>query len=162
MDDPLQGVAVDSGRRHHAATKVVWGGRQNVVVTLLPWVLMFTVLTSICFQFYFNPVGVYLTICFSLAFAIFIFALDATAGRKMLFYSGLIGAAGIILSCIIGGGLYQRWLQQYYHIEYSRHYQNVLPSETAAAHRDAGRLDFAAGSAVDASKAVGYLSDWLR
>lgn len=154
MDTPLQGVPLDSDRRHHAPVK--WGGLQNLFVTLLPWTLVTIVLTSICFSFYFNPVGVYVIIVICFCFAIGIAIVDALAGRKMLFYSGIIGSIGMLSACVIGASLYQRWLHQYYHIQYSRYYENVLPSESAAAHRDAGRLDFAIGSAVDASKSVGY------
>jgi len=141
-----------------AMSSIVWGKRQNFVVTILPWLIALPTLTGICFSFYWDPFAVYVVIVLTSVAAVFITVLDFMAGRKMLFYCGVLGAFGIFLGCCVGAILYQGWLKQYYHLTYSRFYENVLPSEFAAAHSDAGRLDFAAGAVADASKSVGYMS----
>merc|ERR1719159_1832451 len=40
--------------------------------------------------------------------------------------------------------------------EEAREYHNVLPSEPAAAHADAGKITFAEAARIDTTKAVGY------
>ena len=124
---------------------VHWGGRQNFVVTILPWLLVLPAFTAICFSFYWDPFVVYSVIILTGLVAIFIAVLDFVAGRKMLFYSGILGMAGICIAVGMGSFIYQRWVKQYFHLKSSRIYENVLPTESAAAHKDGGVLNFAVG-----------------
>lgn len=73
-----------------------------------------------------------------------------------LMFLGLMCLGTVVLGGVVGGANYSWHMRSYYHFVDSREYTNVLPSEPAAAHADAGKIIFSAGAVVDKTKSVGY------
>merc|ERR1719313_1741626 len=65
-----------------------------------------------------------------------------------------------LLACVLGStaGLYNYYshMFQYWSYDENRAYTNVLPTEPAASHADAGKIVFADTARVDTTRAVGF------
>jgi len=104
------------------------------------------------------PGVVWSTVCLLSCFAL-IFILTPPGpteqGRSGVLLGCLCGSA-IVLSTLCGLHNYGTHMEQYWLYEEAREYHNVLPSEPAAAHADAGKITFAEAARIDTTKAVGY------
>mmetsp|Transcript_22015 Transcript_22015/g.42231 ORF Transcript_22015/g.42231 Transcript_22015/m.42231 type:complete len:363 (+) Transcript_22015:218-1306(+) len=76
--------------------------------------------------------------------------------RKVMY---AVNAFAIILGALIGDGLYEIYMTDYLDYEVRRHYTNVSPDESAAAHADASVIVFAEGARPDTNKFIGYDTD---
>lgn len=122
----------------------------------IPW-LMFCVI-SIVFTFAYHHywlvswVVVLSWIALSLMFI-------AIRNRMKGSWFGFIGIL-CIFACVSGtcAGLYNYYTNmfQYWCYDENRAYTNVLPTEPAAAHADAGKIVFSNSARVDTTRAVGY------
>merc|ERR1719231_1169470 len=65
-----------------------------------------------------------------------------------------------VCACVAGSlaGLfnYYTFMYQYWSIDEGQTYTNVLPTEPAASHADAGKIVFSSTSRVDTTRALGY------
>merc|ERR1719253_302153 len=81
---------------------------------------------------------------------------DAREGtRRSQFFAGLCFIAAV-MGVLYGLHVYHEHFLHYEAYSARSEYTNVLPSEPAAAHADAGKIEFANTAMVDAAKAVGY------
>jgi hypothetical protein len=62
----------------------------------------------------------------------------------------------IVGGIVLGGLNFDHHMYPFYSYVFHTAYGNVLPSEGAAAHADAGKIIWAAGARVDHTRAVGY------
>lgn len=141
-------------RSKYGESRSVFSGAGWLI--LLPW-LIFTLITLLYFQlFHHAPEVVYLVIvgCLSIAGMTFSFT-----GRSEGRWYMLLGTL-VIFATIAGtlGGEYnhREYMLQYYNYHENREYSNVIPSEPAAAHADAGKITFADNARIDTTRAVGY------
>lgn len=103
------------------------------------------------------PGLVWSTVCLLACFAlIFVFSSPMDAGGRSAVSLGVLCAFAIVLGVLGGLHNYGNHMEQYWLYEEAREYHNVLPSEPAAAHADAGKITFAEAARIDTTKAVGY------
>jgi len=127
---------------------------------LVPW-LMFT-LTNVMFAFVFHRFPT-LTWLFSavLAFLSLLFVLvdhrNKHGGRWYL-KLGFLSFFGIMAGVYLGLYNYHFHFANFWTLDENSSYVNVLPSEPASAHSDAGKLLFTVDSKVEIAKSVGYKS----
>jgi len=79
------------------------------------------------------------------------------AGPWWLFL-GLLSLFAILFSTLCGTYNYWMHMFPYWSYDENRSYQNVLPTEPAEAHADAGKMVFSHTARVDTARAVGYKS----
>jgi hypothetical protein len=127
---------------------------------LLPWLMFVLIIMLFTYGYHHIPGLVWSTVCLLSCFAlIFVFTppgADAE-GRSAVSLGVLCGFA-IVLAVLGGLHNYGTHMEQYWMYEEAREYHNVLPSEPAAAHADAGKITFAEAARIDTTKAVGYKS----
>merc|ERR1719379_3254457 len=80
-----------------------------------------------------------------------------TGGAWWLFL-GLLSLFAILFSSLCGQYNYWMHMFPYWSYDENRSYQNVLPTEPAEAHSDAGKIVFAHTARVDTTRAVGFKS----
>merc|ERR1719252_176444 len=125
---------------------------------LLPWLMFVLVMMLFTYGYHHIPGLVWSTVCLLSCFSlIFIFTTpgEGAEGRSAVSLGFLCGFA-IVLSTLAGLHNYGTNMEQYWMYEEAREYHNVLPSEPAAAHADAGKITFAEAARIDTTKAVGY------
>jgi len=66
--------------------------------------------------------------------------------------------SAIVLGVVVGALNFDHFMYPFYSYSFHQAYGNVLPSEGAAAHADAGKIIWAASARVDHTRAVGYKS----
>lgn len=125
---------------------------------LLPWLMFVLLMMLFTYGYHHIPGLVWSTVCllgcFALIFAFTPSGADAE-GRSAVSLGVLCGFA-IVLGVLGGLHNYGNHMEQYWLYEEAREYHNVLPSEPAAAHADAGKITFAEAARIDTTKAVGY------
>jgi len=80
---------------------------------------------------------------------------DRMGGQWYLFL-GMLCCIACINASLAGLYNYQTHMYQYWSYDENRAYTNVLPSEPAGAHGDAGKIVFANTARVDTTRAVGF------
>lgn len=70
--------------------------------------------------------------------------------------TGALVVIAVIFGAIAGQRNYAKHMATYYNYSGSREFTDVLPTEPAAAHADAGKITFASVAMVDTTKSVGY------
>lgn len=129
-----------------------------MLLILLPWLMFMLNMSLFTYGYHHIPTLVVMTAllcgCFSLIF-IFTSGSDTNDGRSAVIL-GLLCAFAIGIACLGGLNNYNSNMAPYWAYEESREYHNVLPSEPAAAHADAGKIFFADAARIDTTKAVGY------
>lgn len=71
-------------------------------------------------------------------------------------FLGMLILVAVFWGVMSGVANYSWHMRPYYAFTDSREYYNVLPSEMAQAHGDAGKMTFSVGTMVDRTKTVGY------
>jgi len=167
-DGPTAHEPLLGSRLGHGGTKLVPKERQgspdfmvNVASYVAP-VLVYALVNCLITYFLGYHSGLVwgvVTLCGLFGAAIFV-----TGGHESNYHQLFLGAL-ILVAVFWGvmGGLanYSWFMRPYYHLMDSREYYNVLPSEMAQAHGDAGKMTFALGTMVDRTKTVGYNMDGL-
>jgi len=69
---------------------------------------------------------------------------------------GLLSLFAVINAVLCGNYNYWNHMFQYWSYDENRAYTNVLPTEPAASHADAGKIVFADTARVDTTRAVGF------
>jgi len=82
----------------------------------------------------------------------------ASGGGKWYLKLGLLSFAFNLGGIFMGSWIYNSYFKPYWTITENASYDDVLPSEPAAAHMDAGKLLFAMDSRVAVSQGLGYKS----
>jgi len=124
----------------------------------IPW-LMFSIMTMLfAFAYHHYAVLVWGVVIMWVLLAFLFLVLDA---RKRMGGSWFLLLA-IMCICAVGNGcmagMYNYWTNMYPYWSYYEHmtYTNVLPSEKALGHSDAGKIVFASTARVDTTRALGY------
>lgn len=130
-----------------------------ILMMAVPWMLF--LITLILFSYLYHHSW---TIVWILVGALFVTsglcivvlnARDKGGGSWYLFL-GLLCMFAVIWGSAAGLYNYYEHMFQYFSYDESRAYTNVLPSEPAAGHADAGKIVFATAAKIDTTRAVGY------
>lgn len=123
----------------------------------VPW-MMFTVV-SLFFTFLYHQASVVVWFVAALCAGVsivFMIVRQRRPGSMYWFVLGMLCFLAVTLAVFLGYYNYQKNMSVYWDYQGQRQYSNVLPSEPALMHLDAGQIEFSSGSALDASRAVGY------
>jgi len=128
-----------------------------MLLFLLPWLMFALIMALFTYGYHHIPGLVWVTAALCGCFAmIFIFTSTSDPDGRSSVVLGLLCSFAIALA-VFGGLTNYNWnMAPYWAYEESREYHNVLPSEPAAAHADAGKIFFAESARVDTTKAVGF------
>lgn len=163
MHEPLLG-----SRFGHGGTKIVPTNQRakpdfmvNVASYVAP-VLVFSVV--VCLMTYYlghSPGLVWAVVTICGLFGFMFFAAGAQESNYHQLFLGVLILAAVFWGVMSGLANYSWHTRPYYAFMDSREYYNVLPSELAQGHLDAGKITFSAGTMVDRTKTVGYNFDGL-
>jgi len=138
-------------------------GNQHIGMAALigiPW-LMFTIV-SVLFAFAYHH---YYLVCWLVVLAwvmlsVIFMVLDSRQrmGGSWFLFLGMLCLFGVLFGTLTGSYNYWTHMFQYWSYDENRAYSNVLPTEPAEAHADAGKIVFSHTARVDTTRAVGYKS----
>jgi len=130
------------------------------IYVLLPWMIFTVIICALVFTYHRYAVSVWFVVFIFLAIAMSFAVLGIKNQRQGDgFRFGVLGALcafATFSGCLVGLWGYHRIAAQYWLVEESRTYTNVLPGEPAVGHSDAGTLIFSTESRVDLGRVVGY------
>jgi len=162
------GTAVDY--RGAGYTKSKSGMTKGGSIAPRPWalyvlpILMFTLISAfITYAFHHSHNLCWMIIVVCAIFSVLMVVLGSAVGEldrstPILQWLGLLCICAVFMGVVTGFANYSWYMKTYWVIEESREYYNVLPSEPAGAHADAGKIRFADSARIDTTKAVGYKS----
>lgn len=136
-------------------------GPSNAGMALLvaiPWLMFLTIVLVFSLFYHHHWAVVWSLVIGWNVMSTFFLILNARArvGGAWYLFLGVL----CVFACIWGtlGGLYNYYTHmfQYWSYDENRSYMNVLPSEPAAAHADAGKIVFTDTARIDNTRAVGY------
>jgi len=126
----------------------------------LPWVMFFTVLMILSFAFHHWTVIAALVLTSWVVLGVFYCTLSSQ-GRMGGSWYGFLGGLcliGCAAGAIAGTVNYQAHMYAYWAYEEGRVYTNLIPSEPAVAHLDAGKVIFSNSAIIDTTRAFGFKS----
>lgn len=122
-----------------------------------PWLLFVALLCCFTFLYHHWTLLVWSAVLLSafVCLAFIMFARKKRSRIHILFFGVLCGIATAVASVL---GMYNYYSHMFFFWSYLDNgvYTNLLPSEPAEAHADAGKLFFSDNSHVDTTKAAGY------
>lgn len=133
-------------------------GNGAPLLIIVPWLMFVMIFLPFTFLYHFYPVAIW---CCVLAWCMmsFLFMLmdcrDRMGGQWYLFL-GMLSFIACLSASLAGEYNYHTNMFQYYSYDESRAYTNVLPSEPAGAHGDAGKITFSNTARVDTTRAAGF------
>jgi hypothetical protein len=119
---------------------------------------MFSVIMTVCalcYHHFYYIVWLIVMVCAAMALLFFVISPRNKRG-PMYMYLGFLCTLAIIFGVILGLYDHYEFMMTYWSYNEYRVYTDVLPSEPAAAHEDAGTMVFTEDSRVDTTKALGY------
>jgi len=129
----------------------------NIVLIIVPWLLFVGISMLYAFLYHHSREIVWLASIACVALAAMFMSMDRMHGNWYPFL-GMLSLVAVLSGNICGMYNYSEYMLQYWAYNQNRSYTNVLPSEPAAAHADAGKIEFAGSARIDTTKAVGYKS----
>jgi hypothetical protein len=131
----------------------------NIVLITVPWLMFVGISLLYAFAYHHSREIVWLAsiACVALA-AMFMSMPPSRIWGNWYLLLGMLCLVAVLAGNICGMYNYSEYMLQYWAYNQNRSYTNVLPSEPAAAHADAGKIEFAASARIDTTKAVGYKS----
>merc|ERR1719469_687966 len=104
-------------------------------------------------------VWTFVTVCFGMSILLMFLPSPlqkAPESRHWYLLLGLLCCVATLLACLAGVWNFESHMSVFWFYEGSRAYENVLPTESALSHLDAGKVGFSSDSKVDDSNAVGF------
>lgn len=128
----------------------------GVLIMAIPWLIFCTISIAFLVAYHHHSLVTWaVVLAWGTQSLIFVTLRKRMSGSWFLFIGILC-----LFACLCGSaaGLYNydSYMYQYWSYEESRSYTNVLPSEPAAAHADAGKIVFSNSARVDTTRAVGF------
>merc|ERR1719359_636090 len=126
----------------------------------MPWLMFVTLAVLFTFAYHHFYLVVWTLVLAWMCFAFIFMALDSRGrmGGSWFLFLGLLCLFAVVNACLVGSYNYWMHMFHYWSFDENRGYTNVLPSEPAAAHADAGKIVFSNTARVDTTRAVGYKS----
>jgi len=155
-----KGAPPPRGTRRGATTAGNTNARGMAFMIAVPWFMFSVLLCLYTFVFHQIKSVVYgALVAFAVVSVVFCF-LDQMSrpGRVTHWYRklGVLSGMATILAMICGSYTYEHHMALYWTYEENQKYTNVLPTEPAAAHADAGKIIFSDTARVDSTRSVGF------
>jgi hypothetical protein len=155
--EPHDPLGTGSAGRRRAKGK----NEQAVGMALLigmPWLMFVTLSVLWTFAYHHFYIAVWLLALAWACFAFIFMALDnrGRMGGSWFLFLGLLCLFAVVNACLCGGYNYWMHMFHYWSFDENRGYTNVLPTEPAEGHLDAGTIVFSNTARVDTTRAVGY------
>jgi len=139
------------------------GGGSNAVgmllLTFVPWAFFVTVSCLFAFAYHRERLLVAAMVLALAGVSLMLMVLDARnrsgPGGPWYLFLGILCFFAVFSSAFAGLYNYETHMFQYWSYEENRLYTNVLPSEPAEAHLDAGKIIFSPDARVDSTRSVG-------
>jgi len=130
----------------------------TIVAYIVPALIYGLLMMFFTYVYYHNPLLVWTLTIICALFAGTVFVAGQSSDNVVYQFFGALCVFAVIVAIATGLSNY-RWYTRPANILHESHeYFNVLPSEPAAAHADAGKIFFAENARVDSTKSVGYKS----
>jgi len=127
---------------------------------LLPFLVFVTVECLFLFLYHFAPLVVWMFVAVILigGWYLLTMGMEMQGGAAGVWYTsmGMVLGLSAILGSAAGHHLYREHITTTWFYDEHRTYSNVLPTDSAASHADAGLITFARGSHVDVTQSTGY------
>jgi len=128
------------------------------LLIFVPW-LIFVVVTSLyTFVYHHFREVVWLVGLGGVALSIVFMGIQHRMDGRWYLFLGVLTLIATVMGNLAGLYNYHEYMLQWWSYTQNREYTNVLPSEPAAAHADAGEITFSESARIDTTKAVGYKS----
>jgi len=122
----------------------------------LPWLVFIVITMMYAFVYHHYPEVVMLVVVGFTALSIMFVTLSSRIEGRWYLFLGVLCFMATVMGTLYGLYNYHENFLQYEAYSANREYTNVLPSEPAAAHADAGKIEFSKTARIDTTKAVGY------
>lgn len=126
------------------------------LLIMLPWFLFVVETTLYALLYHHYREVVWLAGIGGVALSVMFMSLSARMDGRWYLFLGILCLLAVVMGNLAGLYNYHEYMLQYWSYDQNRQYSNVLPSEPAAAHADAGELKFALNARIDTTKAVGF------
>lgn len=126
------------------------------LLILIPWLTFMTLTVLYAFLYHHFREVVWLVGLGGVALSVMFMSLSARMDGRWYLFLGVLCMLAVVMGNLAGLYNYHEYMLQYWAYDQNRSYTNVLPSEPAAAHADAGKIKFAQSARVDTTKAVGF------
>jgi len=121
-----------------------------------PWLIFSIVIFLFTFAYHHYYLPCWLVVLAFAMLSVIFMVLDARRPVRWYIYLGLLCLIAVLFSSLLGTYNYWMHMFPYWSYDENRAYSNVLPTEPAEAHADAGKIKFSHTARVDTSRAVGY------
>merc|ERR1719359_1862022 len=124
----------------------------------MPWLMFVTLAVLFTFAYHHFYLVVWTLVLAWMCFAFIFMALDSRGrmGGSWFLFLGLLCLFAVVNACLVGSYNYWMHMFHYWSFDENRGYTNVLPTEPAEGHQDAGTIVFSNTARVDTTRAVGY------
>jgi hypothetical protein len=149
-----QRSAKNKGKKNFVNKAVV----NYITMMFIPFIIFAGVLLFYVYMYHsFFHIAWLMSLCLVLFSAVWIFSdlLTREGGQWYVFF-GVLCLLASIAATLVGLYIYFEYTFQFYKLGGLRTYSNVLPSEPAASHADAGKIYFSPDAKVDITRAVGF------
>lgn len=125
----------------------------------VPWLLFVSCACAVGLTLYTLPaIGVFVVAACCLLAGALIY-IGTKSKLPMYKYAGCLGLLGVFLGVMLGFAVDGFFFSQYFSIKTKRTYTNLLPTQSAAGHSDAGLIGFAEHAKIAQSFVLGRLED---
>jgi hypothetical protein len=128
------------------------------LLIMLPWLIFVIEMTLYSLVYHHFREVVWLVGIGGVALSVVFMSLTARMDGRWYLFLGVLCMIAVVMGNLAGLYNYHEYMLQYWSYTQNREYTNVLPSEPAASHADAGEITFAESARIDTTKAVGYKS----
>jgi len=124
----------------------------------VPWLVFVMIFIPFCFAYHHFHLAVWGSVLAWSMLSFVFLLLEGRMGGQWYLFLGMLCGIACINATLAGLYNYHTHMFQYFSYDENRAYTNVLPSEPAGAHGDAGKITFANTARVDTTRAVGFKS----
>lgn len=124
----------------------------------IPWLMFVTLSILFTFAYHHFYLLVWMLVLVWMCFAFIFMVLRDRMGGSYYLFLGILCLFAVVNASLCGGYNYWMHMFHYWSFDENRGYTNVLPSEPAEGHQDAGTIVFSNTARVDTTRAVGYKS----
>lgn len=126
------------------------------LLSVIPWLVFCTISVVFTFAYHHYSLLVWAVVGMWAIMAFMFMAIKNRIKGSWFFFVGLLCGFACMFGCLCGLYNYYTHMMQYWTYDENRAYSNVLPTEPAEAHADAGKIVFAKTARVDTTRTVGY------
>lgn len=140
-----------------------------LALVLVPWMLFFIISILFTFAYHGSHVVVWICCLFAVLFSVALIGAGVAGGKgdddfdrahqsgaSVQLMLGLLCFLATFLATALGYYSYHEYMFAYWSYQSNGEYTNLMPSELAAAHADAGKIIFSDFSRVDTTRAAGW------